>query len=103
MCSLRTKTKQYFTFCRSAAKQGDVRVAVMSNGCICCSSASTGNDLERLIDELSVIASQPVDYIIVETSGLVDPMPLFEMISKLQTRGAGFGLHGVVTMVRAGV
>ena len=46
----------------------------MSNGCICC-VASVRGDLLEVIRKL-MSRSDRIDYILIETSGLADPMPV---------------------------
>lgn len=55
----------------------------LSNGCICC---STNNDLvEGLVRVLS--REDPVDHIIVETTGLADPLPVALTFMRPEFRG----------------
>jgi len=50
-----------------AAEDGMIEI---NNGCICC---STNNDL---IDNIVRVLGRPVDHIIVETTGVADPLPV---------------------------
>jgi G3E family GTPase len=80
---------------------------------MCCSAAGPGDELERVLDSLlrgaSVGASAasgaapsspaplPFDYVVVETSGAVDPAPLLQVLMRTE----GLRLDGVITVVDA--
>ena len=73
-------------------------VYVMENGCMCCSNISTGNELERILDQLLVISNvHGYEYVIVETSGLADPGPIIRTF--LHLKGSNFALDSVVAMI----
>jgi G3E family GTPase len=56
----------------------------LSNGCICC---STNNDL---VDSIVRVLgrSQPVDHILVETTGVADPLPVAQTVQRPEFRDA---------------
>jgi G3E family GTPase len=64
------------------AESGDVPIAMLSNGCICC---SLGDDLERTVGAL--LASRgdgpPLARIVLETSGLSKPGPILRSLAGL--------------------
>ena len=80
----------------------DDSLVPLQNGCICC-------DLkENLMEQiLKLIASEKFDYILIEASGICEPMPIVQTISALSDRAADFGLSqvcrldNVVTVVDA--
>ena len=56
----------------------------LSNGCICC---STNNDLvDSIVRVLS--RSEPVDHILVETTGVADPLPVAQTFQRPEFRDA---------------
>eukprot|EP00871_Galdieria_phlegrea_P005460 jgi/Galph1/5915/GphlegSOOS_G4582.1 len=68
----------------------------LSNGCICCSvNGSFVEMLERLLKH-----EKPIDYIIVETTGLADPMPLIHSIVSTDLVDH-YRLDGIITTVDA--
>jgi G3E family GTPase len=64
--------------------RGDVRMAMLSNGCVCC---QVGSDLATTIDLLLSAerpdASGPLRRIILETSGLSKPGPVLRQLTSL--------------------
>lgn len=68
----------------------------LSNGCICC---NTQGDLLRALKKVRV-SGNPVDYILIETSGLADPLPLASMLGH-EDGQAGLRLDGIITVVDA--
>jgi G3E family GTPase len=86
------------TLLEATAKQSDAEILVLKNGCMCCSASGPGDELERTLDRVvQLIKSQrealessippsanvavmktPFDYLIIETSGLVDPTPIIQ-------------------------
>jgi G3E family GTPase len=73
-------------------------IFVMKNGCMCCSTASEGDEIIRVLTMLiELFDREDFDYIVIETSGLVDPIPLMQVI--LQIKNKRFSLDAVVTVV----
>ncbi|HTR85771.1 MAG TPA: GTP-binding protein [Reyranella sp.] len=57
---------------------GDSQIAMLSNGCICCTA---GSDLAFTIDRL--LAAKPLKRIVLETSGLSKPGPVLRQLASL--------------------
>ena len=74
----------------------------LQNGCICCTLKE--NLMEQI---LKLVASEKFDYILIEASGICEPMPIVQTISALSDQAASFGLSqvcrldNVVTVVDA--
>lgn len=77
-------------------------VVVLKNGCICCSSGSTGEELERVLDRLLSLQAErrAFDHVVIETSGMADPAPLVSAFfgSSLSRK---YALDSVITVVDA--
>ena len=76
----------------------DEEVIEMANGCVCC-TLSVRNDLAATIRML-LARSEPPDYVVIETSGVADPVPVTQalFVEELADRIA---VDGIVTMVDA--
>ena len=66
-------------------------VVVLKNGCMCCSGDSPGSELERVLDKLLELGqlgaqSLPFDSIVIELSGMADPLPVLQILY----RGVGY-------------
>ena len=58
-------------------------LVVLDNGCICCSArGDLAGALRRLADEAGAGATA-FDRVLVETTGLADPVPLLEVVERL--------------------
>ena len=68
----------------------------LSNGCICC---STNNDLVDSIVRV-LAGAKPVDHIIVETTGVADPLPVAQTFLRPEFRDA-LRLDAIVAMADA--
>jgi G3E family GTPase len=68
----------------------------LSNGCVCC---STNNDL---VDGIARVLArpQPVDYILVETTGVADPLPVAATFQRAEFRGL-LRLDAIVAVAEA--
>ena len=80
-------------------------VVVLANGCMCCSSAGAGDELERVLDKLvaidgSVIATGRVDAVVIECSGAADPAPIIATLLRTEL-ARRFVLDAVVAVVDA--
>ena len=77
-------------------------VVVLANGCMCCSAAGAGDELERVLDKLVAIDSQlaGVDNVVIECSGMVDPAPIITTLLRPELRERFF-LDSVVAVVDA--
>ena len=69
----------------------------MSNGCICC-VASVRGDLLEVIRKL-MSRSDRIDYILIETSGLADPMPVAQAFFVDDAVLEDVALDAVVTLI----
>lgn len=94
-------------------------VLVLKNGCVCCSASGSGDELVRTLDKLlslSSISSGDVDergrsikepaetafdYVVIETSGVVDPAPLVQAFFKSALASGRYQLDSVITVVDA--
>ena len=77
-------------------------VVLLASGCLCC--ALRGELLDTLADLAARRASGDLPAftrVIIETSGLADPGPVMQTILSPALAGAGYRLHGVVTLVDA--
>ncbi len=71
----------------------------MTNGCMCC-VADVRNDVVKIIGQLFA-SGQPLDHIIVETSGLADPAPVAAAFFVDEEAARRVHLDAIVTMVDA--
>ena len=78
-------------------ERSDDGVIELSGGCLCC---SVRGDLVDTIDAL-LDGSRPIDRLVVETTGLADPMPLLRAVMAHPTRAEAMRLDGVVAVVDA--
>jgi len=80
----------------------DDSLVPLQNGCICCTLKE--NLMEQI---LKLVASEKFDYILIEASGICEPMPIVQTIHALSDQAANFGiqqvcrLDNVVTVVDA--
>ena len=69
---------------REEGREGDTPIAMLSNGCICCTE---GSDLAYTIDRLLAAerpgATGPLRRIVLETSGLSKPGPVLRQLASL--------------------
>lgn len=74
------------------------QLVVLDNGCICCSARG---DLAAALRKLSggEMALPAFDRVLVETTGLADPVPLMETLCEDAHMAERYRPHGVVTMV----
>ena len=74
----------------------------LQNGCICCTLKE--NLMEQI---LKLVASEKFDYILIEASGICEPMPIVQTIHALSDQAVNYGvqqvcrLDNVVTVVDA--
>ncbi|HET8997403.1 MAG TPA: GTP-binding protein, partial [Acetobacteraceae bacterium] len=75
------------------AERGDSPVALLSNGCVCC---SLGSDLERTIAGMLAVRQDaglaPPSRMILETSGLAKPGPILRSMASLGSLGLRVGV-----------
>ena len=83
-------------------KEDDANLVPLSNGCICCTLKV---DLMKQIAEL--IKTGNFDYILIEASGICEPLPIAQTITVLEEQTQNYGipkicrLDNVVTVVDA--
>ena len=68
----------------------------LTEGCVCC---TVRDDLVDILNELSRRASPP-EHVVIEASGLADPVPVMQVFQSPQVR-ANYRLDGVVAVVNA--
>jgi G3E family GTPase len=69
---------------------------------MCCSSGGEGDELERVLNKmLDIMDDESYDYLIIETSGLVDPTPILQTFFTQEMRGGRYELDAVITLVDA--
>lgn len=76
-------------------------VQVLPNGCVCC---SVSEDLTRTLSNLHTQRSEGIiqlDRVVVETTGLADPMPLLHTMATHEALARNFRLEGVAVTVDA--
>jgi G3E family GTPase len=89
-------------------------VLVLKNGCVCCSASGSGDELVRTLDKLLSLSTSTVldesnkespetafNYVVIETSGVVDPAPLVQAFFKSALASARYRLDSVITVVDA--
>ena len=82
--------------------QSDERAFAMSVGCLCCTvSGDVRLTLLRLLDEAERGIGPSFDRIVIETTGLADPIPLLQTFMTNDYLLSQFTLNGVVTLVDA--
>jgi len=80
----------------SAAEQ----VIVLGNGCMCCSVR--GDILSAFAAVLErVRQGNPLDAVLIETTGMADPVPIVRTLAQTPAIAEAFYLNGVVTLVDA--
>ena len=75
----------------------DEEIYEMTNGCICCVASVRGDLLEVLRKLMS--RSDRIDYILVETSGLADPMPVAQAFFVDDSVLEEVALDAIVTLI----
>ena len=74
----------------------------LSNGCLCCTVRGELIDtLADLLDRIQTEKVKPVSRVIIETTGLADPVPVLLAIMAHPAIAAAFRIDGVVTLVDA--
>ncbi|MEU9804511.1 CobW family GTP-binding protein [Mycobacterium sp. NPDC050853] len=66
----------------------------MSNGCLCCAA-----DADELGGMLTSLAGRDIDAIVIEASGLAEPLPLVRMVLAAAADDDRIGYGGLVTVV----
>lgn len=82
--------------------QSDERAFAMSIGCLCCTvSGDVRLTLLRLLDEAERGVGPSFDRVVIETTGLADPIPMLQTFMSNDLILSKFTLNGVVTVVDA--
>lgn len=82
-------------------RSGD-SIIELSNGCLCCTVRGELIDtLADLLDRMQTGRIRPVGRVIIETTGLADPVPVLMAIMAHPAIAATFVIDGVVTLVDA--
>jgi len=82
--------------------QGDERAFAMSTGCLCCTvSGDVRLTLLRLLDEARKGVGPTFDRVVIETTGIADPLPVLQTFMTNDIVLSRFALNGVVTLVDA--
>ncbi|HQX08370.1 MAG TPA: GTP-binding protein, partial [Zoogloea sp.] len=80
----------------------DERTVLLDSGCVCC---SVQGDLVRALKELHQRSSRreiaPITRVIIETTGLADPVPVIYTLMEERFIAARYVCDGVVTVVDA--
>jgi G3E family GTPase len=77
-------------------------VALLANGCICCSVRTDLQDtLRELFGQRRAGAIADFDRVVIETTGLADPAPVLQTLSSDTMLATHYRLDGVVTLVDA--
>ncbi len=77
-------------------------IALLANGCICCSVRTDLQDSLRELYAKRRIGEIPdFDRVIIETTGLADPAPVVQTLTSDTLIGAQYRLDGVVTLLDA--
>jgi G3E family GTPase len=77
--------------------QSKEEIFEMNNGCICC---TVRGDLIRILTKL-LSRSEPMDAIIIETTGMADPAPVAQTFFVSEEIKARARLDGIITLVDA--
>jgi G3E family GTPase len=82
--------------------QSDERAFAMSVGCLCCTvSGDVRLTLLRLLDEAERGIGPRFDRVVIETTGLADPVPILQAFMSNDHLMQRFVLNGVVTVIDA--
>ncbi|MEM6422077.1 MAG: GTP-binding protein [Pseudomonadota bacterium] len=80
--------------------QADDRAFAMTTGCLCCTVAGDVRlTLLRLVDEAERGVGPSFSRVVIETTGIADPVPILQTFMSDETMLARFALNGVVTLV----
>ena len=81
----------------SAAEQ----VVVMDNGCMCCTVRGDLLAAFSAVMQTMVGMGKPLDAVVVETTGMADPVPIVRTFLQTPAIAGNFRMDGVVTLVDA--
>ncbi|MEL6680587.1 MAG: GTP-binding protein, partial [Pseudomonadota bacterium] len=82
--------------------QADERAFAMSIGCLCCTlSGDVRATLLRLLDDADKGTGPSFDRVVIETTGIADPLPIIQTFMTSDPMVSRFVLNGIVTLVDA--
>ncbi|MDQ8729282.1 GTP-binding protein [Bradyrhizobium sp. LHD-71] len=82
-------------------ERGDETVVTLSNGCLCCRVSSDLAQTLAHLEQRRAIGEIAFDRVMIETSGLADPVPILQALAGDRLIGSAFAVGGVVTAVDA--
>ncbi|KAL2652159.1 hypothetical protein R1flu_020287 [Riccia fluitans] len=82
----------------AAQESGAEDIVMLNNGCLCC---TVRGDLVRMLSELVKTKRDKFDHILVETTGLANPLPIIQTFFLEEQLSEQVRLDGVVTLVDA--
>ncbi|HEX4858808.1 MAG TPA: GTP-binding protein, partial [Usitatibacteraceae bacterium] len=83
-------------------RQSSEDIAVLKNGCVCCSVAGElVNALRSLYFQRAKGTIPAFERVVIETTGLADPAPILTSLIDLPLTAARYALSGVVCVVDA--
>ncbi|MEO1223537.1 MAG: GTP-binding protein [Pseudomonadota bacterium] len=86
----------------SLVTRADEGVVEMTVGCLCCTvSGDVRQTLFRLLDEQERGVGPSFDRVVIETTGLADPVPILQTFMTSEAMLHRFALNGVVTLLDA--
>ena len=86
----------------SLVTRADEAIVEMTVGCLCCTvSGDVRQTLFRLLDEQARGLGPSFDRVVIETTGLADPVPILQTFMTSEAMLHRFALNGVVTLLDA--
>ncbi len=80
----------------------DDALVILDSGCLCCTvQGDLIAELKRLHDRMARREIPPVSRVVIETTGLADPMPVVRALMEDRFVSARFRCEGIVTVVDA--
>lgn len=80
---------------------GDETVVALSTGCLCCRVSSNLVKTLALLEARRLAGEVHFDRVVIETSGLADPVPILQALASDRLVASSFFVGGVVTTVDA--
>ncbi|WP_372604041.1 GTP-binding protein [Actibacterium sp.] len=81
----------------------DEALVILESGCVCCTvQGDLIAELKRLHDRVARREIPPVSRVVIETTGLADPMPVVRALMEDRFASARFRCDGIVTVVDSG-
>ena len=83
-------------------EHSDENIVEMQNGCICCTiRGDLHKTLLDLVEKMTKGQIKPFDRVVIETTGLADPVPIIHMLMTSFDLYRIYTLDGVITLVDA--